>query len=650
MTGYIRQDVSNNISNGSVIDADDLDAELDALATAFNSSSGHNHDGTSAEGAPITVVGPAQDVSVTSGAVLPKVTNTYDLGSSSLKWKNVHVEGNILVAGSVDGRDVAADGTKLDGIEVGATADQTAGEIKTAYESNANTNAFTDAEKTKLAGIEASAEVNQNAFTTVAVSGQNNVVADAKTDTLTFSAGTGITLTTNASTNTVTFTNSAPDQVVSLTGSGATSISGTYPNFTISSTDTNTTYTAGSGLVLSGTAFSHLDTSSVVNLDTSGAQVIDTLVFDTFGHVTTVSTRNLTVSDLGITATTSELNLLDGVTASTAELNLLDGVTATTAELNFVDGVTSNIQTQLNAKAPLAGPTFTGLVTTSTLTVTGTDKAAGRFYSGTTAPTNTTRLNYDGALHATSFVGDGSALTNLPSNADYQVFTSSGTWTKPAGVSVVYVEAVGGGGSGARAEVGSGTNTILATGGNGGTGIIKTFWASDLGATVTVTIGAGGTAPSANNNGNAGGNTTFGTHITANGGSGGFRSSVGSTSQGSANSAANFYEGGYASGRAGSITGGSGVFSIATAGINSVFGGGAGGGAFATAPTNINATTSSGGTSQFAGSGGAGSTASGTPATAGASGGGGGGGAANAVGGSTAAGAGGAGRVRIWAW
>jgi hypothetical protein len=55
----------------------------------------------------------------------------------------------------------------------------------------------------------------------------------------------------------------------------------------------------------------------------------------------------------GVTA--AEVAKLDGLTATTAELNLLDGVTATTAELNGVDGVTSNIQTQLNAKAALAG-------------------------------------------------------------------------------------------------------------------------------------------------------------------------------------------------------------------------------------------------------------------------------------------------------
>ena len=46
---------------------------------------------------------------------------------------------------------------KLQGIETGATADQSNSEIKTAYEANSDTNAFTDAEKTKLAGISASA-------------------------------------------------------------------------------------------------------------------------------------------------------------------------------------------------------------------------------------------------------------------------------------------------------------------------------------------------------------------------------------------------------------------------------------------------------------------------------------------------------------
>ena len=55
-----------------------------------------------------------------------------------------------LVVDSVNGRDVTADGAKLDGIEVGATADQTAEEIESLYESLPDTNKFTNADKSFL--------------------------------------------------------------------------------------------------------------------------------------------------------------------------------------------------------------------------------------------------------------------------------------------------------------------------------------------------------------------------------------------------------------------------------------------------------------------------------------------------------------------
>lgn len=51
-----------------------------------------------------------------------------------------------------------------------------------------------------------------------------------------------------------------------------------------------------------------------------------------------------------------------GITSSAAELNILDGATLSVTELNYVDGVTSAIQTQLDTKAPLASPAFTGTV------------------------------------------------------------------------------------------------------------------------------------------------------------------------------------------------------------------------------------------------------------------------------------------------
>ena len=64
------------------------------------------------------------------------------------------------------------------------------------------------------------------------------------------------------------------------------------------------------------------------------------------------------------------------MTATATELNLLDGVTATTTELNYVDGVTSAIQTQLDAKAGTSNPTLAGLTLSAELA--GADQTVSR--------------------------------------------------------------------------------------------------------------------------------------------------------------------------------------------------------------------------------------------------------------------------------
>jgi hypothetical protein len=69
----------------------------------------------------------------------------------------ITINGNITVSGTVDGRDLQTDGTKLNGIEANATADQTNDEIKAAVEAASDSNTFTDADHTKLNGITASA-------------------------------------------------------------------------------------------------------------------------------------------------------------------------------------------------------------------------------------------------------------------------------------------------------------------------------------------------------------------------------------------------------------------------------------------------------------------------------------------------------------
>ena len=84
-----------------------------------------------------------------------------------------------------------------------------------------------------------------NAFETVAVSGQSDIVADSTTDTLTFAAGTGITITTNASSDTLTITNSATGD----NAFGTIAVSG-QSNVAADSTNDTLTLEAGSGIVL----------------------------------------------------------------------------------------------------------------------------------------------------------------------------------------------------------------------------------------------------------------------------------------------------------------------------------------------------------------------------------------------------------------
>ena len=77
--------------------------------------------------------------------------------------RNINAPNNITVAGTVDGRDIATDGTKLDGIESGATADQTASEILTAIKTVDGSGSGLDADT--LDGLQGSSYSSNNYIT-----------------------------------------------------------------------------------------------------------------------------------------------------------------------------------------------------------------------------------------------------------------------------------------------------------------------------------------------------------------------------------------------------------------------------------------------------------------------------------------------------
>lgn len=134
---------------------------------------------------------------------------------------------------------------------------------------------------------------------------------------------------------------------------------------------------------------------------------------------------------------------------------------------------------------------------------------------------------------------------NAVSAMNYQEFTSNGTWNKPPGVTVIYVECIGGGGgggSGRRGLPGTGganPNERVRAGGGGGAGGQLTWRympaALITGTGVSVTIGAGGaggpgitTDNTSGISGEAGGQSSFGDFLTtsvADGGDGGMEGS-----------------------------------------------------------------------------------------------------------------------------
>ena len=192
-TSYTRQ---STITDGNLITASIFNNEynqiLSAFAYATSSTTGHQHDGSAGQGGNIAKIGdqdfknkvvisaannriefysevsnsPVEQVRIQDGLITPVTDSDVDLGTTSVRFKDAFVDSvtitnNIVVGGTVDGRDVATDGTKLDGIEASATADQTNAEIRTAVEAASDSNVFTDADHTKLNAIEASATADQ---------------------------------------------------------------------------------------------------------------------------------------------------------------------------------------------------------------------------------------------------------------------------------------------------------------------------------------------------------------------------------------------------------------------------------------------------------------------------------------------------------
>ena len=251
-TGAAGTDVSYNASTGVLTVPRGADG-TDASVTAANVT-GVLTGGTGisiASNGTITNDSPDQTVALT-GTGATTITGTYpNFTINSVNTTYTVGDGGLTTNDFTD-----ADHSKLNGIEANATADQTGAEIKSAYEAVADTNAYTDAEKTKLSGIEASADVTDATNVTSAGAA---MLASSPTFTGTITApNVDISTTGSVTTNIATGANDANNtdvKVVNIgTGYGVGFFAGDSTTINIGGQASNAKniFNIGSGVSVSG--------------------------------------------------------------------------------------------------------------------------------------------------------------------------------------------------------------------------------------------------------------------------------------------------------------------------------------------------------------------------------------------------------------
>ena len=377
MAGFTRQ---SSFTDGDIINAADSNDEFNQLVNAFANTSGHKHDGTAAEGPVIGLIGdpgvttPINKVVVDDtnnrigvfvdvsgstteqlrfqdGAVVPVTDNDIDLGTSSLEFKDLHLDGtaNIdsLVADTADINGGTADNVVIGGSTAAAITGTTL---------VANTSLNIAGDGATVTGIKDEDDMSSNSATKLATQQSIKAYVDAQltAEDLDFQADSGGALAIDLDSETLTFTGGTG---IDTSGSGNTvtfAIDSTVTTLTGSQTLTNKTLTTPIIAEIDNTSDITLDAGGDIILDADGANIIF---------------KDAGTSILDIANNSSDVEL----TVSTADKNFAikgtDGSSAITA---------LDIDMALNGKATFSGD----VVVTGDLTVTGDDITMGTNTSG----------------------------------------------------------------------------------------------------------------------------------------------------------------------------------------------------------------------------------------------------------------------------
>ena len=356
---YTRQ---SSYSDGDTITAAHTNDEFNQLLAAFAASTGHTHDGTTAEGGPITkLLGTA--ITIGDGTAGTDIAVTFDGESNDgvLTWKEdedyFEFSDDILISSTekIQFRDTAIHISSTTDGQLDLVADTEIQLAATTIDINGNV----DISGTITIGSAGISETELEVLDglTVTTSEVNILDGDTSATSTTVADADRVVLNDNGTMVQVAVTDLAAyfdDEITAM------------PNLV--TTAATTVGALDSGSITSG--FGSIDTGSstitTTGLITGGSLDIDDVVINgsTIGHtddtdlitvangiVTVAGEISVTTLDIGgtnVTATATELNLLDGVSGLVqADFTKLAAVDATATELNIMDGDTSASSTTL---------------------------------------------------------------------------------------------------------------------------------------------------------------------------------------------------------------------------------------------------------------------------------------------------------------
>jgi hypothetical protein len=368
------------------------------------------------------------DISVSGTGTVMSVDNDAITNAKLANMAEATIKGRAAAAGAGDPTDLtAAEVRTLINVENGATADQTAAEILTALLTVDGAGSGLDADT--LDGL-SSASFAQNAFKTIAVAGQSDVVADAPDDTLTLVAGSNVTLTTSAAGDSIT---------IAASGGGGIS-DGDKGDITVGTS--GTVWTIDNDVVTYAKMQNVSATDKLLGRSTAGAGDVEEITCTAAGRAllddaAAVDQR----ATLGFVTTTTDnaacrFDSTAGLTQNSA-LIIADSTGALSRSGNGgipLQGTNTNDAAAAGnvgeyVSATLASGSATSLVTATAKTVTSISLTAGDWdVRGCVAFTNTATTNY-------TVVSGGISQTanTLPTNMDldtasrFQLVKAAGT-------------------------------------------------------------------------------------------------------------------------------------------------------------------------------------------------------------------------------